>query len=396
MAVTRHMLSLQRSKKARQHTLFRDSVHGPFSVFRRSPRFLTSQPDNGDPRRYSRSSRTHGETQSDGHFLDNSSVSNESIPVEVQALPDATNNLSAAQNPRNLVRRTGSIQSSANCQTLQAEPASEITSLNSSIPSSRIEHTETVQYPSNPEILLETERALLYAEIMATDNDDDALSTLTDMTSISFLSSPGRVDGTTFSEDDNSPSSEGIERYLKNTDISIDPMAIAPASIVEEIGVPEDGHWEWISVLEHRFCYNHETTEMLLQYADRWMRTRDFDDCTAESVLAARWKLYRERPWELDVCKPNSTAGCQCSLLSEVDTPLQRIQRGNEDFWLVRWKPRWTKAAEISRFEDVRLGLNERLRAQGRRISIRIENANDRWNAACKKMMEIKRADDYI
>lgn len=107
-----------------------------------------------------------------------------------------------------------------------------------------VRYIEVLQHMSNlnPPASLETERALFYAEIIAT--DDNEMFSLTEVTSVTLLFSLDPVDNVSYYENDNGPSSKDIERYLKTIDASMDLVLMAPVSIARKIGMPEDGYWE--------------------------------------------------------------------------------------------------------------------------------------------------------
>ncbi|KAL1845450.1 hypothetical protein Plec18170_009769 [Paecilomyces lecythidis] len=158
-----------------------------------------------------------------------------------------------------------------------------------------------------------------------------------------------------------------------------------------DAGIPTDGRWEWKSALQRRFCFHHGETEMLLQYKDIWMRTSDFMAPGAEVVLTKKFERYKQAPWVPNHLDRTSHASCRASLLSEVDTPLQRKTVGDEDIWLIRWLFRWTRECDIDDINRAEAMYEEYLVTQDRRTSARVKNSARARTAGLQRVMDVVR-----
>jgi hypothetical protein len=105
----------------------------------------------------------------------------------------------------------------------------------------------------------------------------------------------------------------------------------------DEIGLPQNGSWEWESVLEKRFCFDHREHEFLMQYKDRWMRPSDFRSPKAWYALEAKFEAYLKSPWTLDPLRLASQASCRSSYSSHVDAPIERTMVDKEYVYRIRW-----------------------------------------------------------
>jgi hypothetical protein len=67
----------------------------------------------------------------------------------------------------------------------------------------------------------------------------------------------------------------------------------------DDIGLPQNGSWEWESVLEKRYCFDYGKHEFLMQYTCQWMRPSDFGSPRAWDVLEEKFKAYQKSPWKV-------------------------------------------------------------------------------------------------
>lgn len=118
--------------------------------------------------------------------------------------------------------------------------------------------------------------------------------------------------------------------------------------IFEDIGVPEDGQWDFVAVHGYRFCPQHKEVEYLLEYADKWMRPSDFGFEEAEVELEAMLQEYESRHNKNNVSIHLSQTNCRDGLWSQVDTPIQSGVSDGEAVYLLHWKLFWTFMSDIN------------------------------------------------
>jgi len=119
----------------------------------------------------------------------------------------------------------------------------------------------------------------------------------------------------------------------------------------EDVGIPIDKKWSFVTAHERRFCFDHGKDEWLLEYNDRWMSPGDFNFSGAEVTLKKMLQDYQSNAFTSKSHKRASPAECNCSLRSEVDTPVQHDDIG--DKYLIRWKWRWTPESDIDDLDGV-------------------------------------------
>lgn len=104
----------------------------------------------------------------------------------------------------------------------------------------------------------------------------------------------------------------------------------------KDVGISSDGEWDLKTVHECKFCFEHGEEEWLLENAKRWMYPSDFNISGAEVTLEARLQKYESATSELKLFNQASGAGCNRSLWSQVDTPIQPSKIGDKVIYLIR------------------------------------------------------------
>jgi hypothetical protein len=64
---------------------------------------------------------------------------------------------------------------------------------------------------------------------------------------------------------------------------------------LESISIPKDGEWDNIAAHEKRFCFQRGEDEWLLETADRWMLSSDFDVSGVQTKLEAKLQKYEPK-----------------------------------------------------------------------------------------------------
>jgi hypothetical protein len=71
-------------------------------------------------------------------------------------------------------------------------------------------------------------------------------------------------------------------------------------------------------------------------------------DARAHTVLEARLRKYKNEPRKLDPSEPGRPVGCGKSLLSWVDTPVERSSFKGEDVYLIWWQTVWMPPRKVN------------------------------------------------
>jgi hypothetical protein len=158
-----------------------------------------------------------------------------------------------------------------------------------------------------------------------------------------------------------------------------------------EIGLPQNGSWEWESVLKKRYCFDHEEHKFLIQYKYRWMRPSDFSSPKAQDALEAKFEAYLKSPWTLDPLCLASQANCRSSYLSHVDAPIEQTMVDEEYVYQIQWLYSWTRQSNIDDPEAARSKYEDYLDSQGRRRSHQIMANAAQTLAGWEKVMEVVR-----
>jgi hypothetical protein len=160
------------------------------------------------------------------------------------------------------------------------------------------------------------------------------------------------------------------------------------------VGIPIDRKWGFVAAHERRFCFDHGKDEWLLEYNDRWMSPSDFNFSGAEVTLEKMLRDYQSSAFTSNSHKRTSPAECNCSLWSEVDTPVQHDDIGNK--YLIQRKWRWTPESEIDDLDGVRASYKAQNMMIKRRCSARVEKTDKARVANRKSMMVVVELEKWL
>lgn len=77
------------------------------------------------------------------------------------------------------------------------------------------------------------------------------------------------------------------------------------------------------------------------------MRADDFDTSFAKMKLEDMLQRYEQHPHDFEMLNRRLRTECNGSLWSQIDTVIKRAQCGDDDVYLIRWKPYWTHQSNV-------------------------------------------------
>ena len=176
-------------------------------------------------------------------------------------------------------------------------------------------------------------------------------------------------------EESKSNTTHAVTHIISNTTAEV--IILDPS----DVGIPNETKWDVDGGYNSRFCFEHEQKELLLLYADRWMRPSDFDVHEAETKLEIKLRKYQEKPWSLEPDLSTSQVECDSPLLSHLDTPIQQDRFGGENIYLCRWKLCWIPETDIDDKDWAKASCRAQDERSGRRRSAQIDK-KDAYKAA--------------